>query len=114
MEPYHSSATMNVSNKSLVEDYHDLVADPAAGGNSKIDNTLADCVGIGTDFTLGVGIQQNFVNQDYNLTVESGVNTGKVAAGTNRNGVANANPLLQQSFVKHQGQFDSVNLVKVI
>lgn len=113
-EPYHSSATMKVSNDSLVEDYHDLTAAPPAAGVGQRNNCKADCVGVGTDFTLGVGIIQNFVNQDYNLTLESGVNTGKVAAGTNRNGVTTANPLLQQSFVQHQGQFDSVNLVKVI
>ncbi len=108
--PYHSSANLKLSNDSLKEDYDTA----AAGANGVINNCKADCVGIGTDYTLGVGLQQDFVNQDYNLTVESGVNSGKVAAGTNRNGGGVTNPLLQQTFVKHMGQFDSVNLVKVI
>lgn len=109
-EPYHSSNNLTLSNLSLVEDYDTT----GAGANAVGNNCKADCVGIGTDFTLNIGLTQDFVNQDYNLTINSGVNTGKASAGGNRNGAVTANPLLQQTFVKHQGQFDTQNLVKVI
>ena len=110
VEPYHSSANMSLSNDSLKEDYDNSVA----GASGVKENTKADCVGIGTDFDLGVGIIQSFVNQDYNLTIESGVNTGKAKAGVERNGGVVSNPLLQQTFVKHMGVFNTQNLVKVI
>ena len=107
---YHSSATMDVSNDSLKEDYDSV----GATVNGRKNNCLADCVGIGTDYTLGVGITQNFVNQDLNSTVESGVNAGKASGGAERNGATTANPLLQQTFIRHIGNFDTRNLVKVI
>ena len=56
----------------------------------------------------------NMVNQDYNLTILSGVNTGNVNAGANRNGNAVSQPLLQQTFIRHNGQFDTQRLIKVI
>ena len=59
-------------------------------------------------------ITQNFVNQDLNSTVESGVNAGKASGGAERNGATTANPLLQQTFIRHIGNFDTRNLVKVI
>ena len=110
VEPNHSSATMKVQNESLVEDYDTNNATTDGHKN----NCKADCVGIGTDYTLGIGLQQNFVNQDYNLTMESGVNTANVLGGTERTGVNGVNPLLQQTFIRHMGVFDTRNLVKII
>ncbi len=109
--PYHSSASLKTTNESLKED----VDDGAVGGNNvKNDNTKVDCMGVGADYTLGVGITQNFVNQDYNLTLKSRVNTGDVKISEQRNGAAISNPLLEQSFVRYNSMFDTQNLVKII
>lgn len=111
LEPYHSSADFDLTNKALNSDY---VSNAPTNNRGFGDNMNADCVGVGTDFTLGMGITQNFVNQDYNLTLKSGVNTGNAKLPASRNGSTATNPLLQQSFVRHASQFDSVNLVKVV
>ena len=109
-EPYHSSADFDLEDHSLESDYKSTAG--AAKGFGL--NTQPNCVGIGTDFTLGMGMVQNFVNQDYNFTLKSGVNTGNDNLPSSRNGSTIVNPLLQQTFVRHQAQFDSVNLVKVV
>lgn len=110
-KPYHSSASLRNTNKSLAED----VDDGAVGANDlKNDNTKADCVGVGADYTLGVGLTQNFVNQDYNLTLKSRVNTGDVKVSAERNGGTLANPLLEQTFIRYNAMFDTQNLVKMI
>ena len=114
MEPYHSSADFETTNLAMESDYVFNNVGARAANSGYGDNTNADCVGIGTDFTLGLGLQSNFVNQDYNLTLKSGVNTGKSTLPADRNGSSKTNPLLQQTFVRHASQFDSVNLVKVI
>lgn len=109
--PYHTSVSEKLTNNALKED----IDDTAPGGdNGKNDNTQADCVGIGADYTLNVGLTQQFVNQDYNLTAKSAVNTGNAKVSALRNGGTVANPLLQQTFVRYNAMFDTQNLVKVI
>lgn len=109
--PYHSSATLQNTNDALVEDNKDggLAAD-----DTKNDNTIIDCVGVGADYTLGIGMTQQFINQDYNLTLKSAVNTGNANVSALRNGGTTQNPLLEQSFIRYNAQFDTQNLVKVI
>ncbi len=109
--PYHSSASLKTTNSALSEDIQDGALGADAG---LVDNTKVDCVGIGADFSYGIGMTQNFVNQDYNLTLRSGVNTGNAKLSANRNGAVDANPLLQQTFIRYNSQFDSQSLVKVI
>ncbi len=110
MVPYHTSANLETTNNAMKAEDDDALA----ANDAKNDNTAADCVGIGADYTLGVGLTQNFVNQDYNLTIRSGVNTGNAALSNERNGSGSSNPLLQQTFIRYNSQFDSQNLVKVI
>ena len=111
--PYHSSATIKQQNSSLAED-----AGIYAGASTTLanNNMKPNCVGIGADYTFGMGNVQNFVNQDYNLTVESGVNTGnaKLPSAQNRNGAGAANPLLQQTFIRHLSPFNLQTLVKTM
>lgn len=106
-EAYHSSATIDLLNRSITEDYDAT----APGVNGVGNNCHANCQGIGADFSFGMGGIQNFVNQDYNLTIESGVNTGNALLPESRR---DTNPHLQQTFVRHQSQLDLNNLVKVI
>jgi hypothetical protein len=108
--PYHSSSGLGSTNNRLVEDN----VETAAADSAVSDNCVADCIGVGCDYTLGVGITQNFVNQDYNLTVKSGVNTANALLSKARNGDTTANPLLEQSFVRYNSMFDTQNLVKII
>ena len=110
VEPYHSSADFEVQNASLVEDY----AAAAAGTDGVGNNMRPNCVGIGADYTFNMGGIQNYQNQDYNLQLESGVNTGNVALPASRNGVAQPNPHLQQTFIKHMSPFNLKTLVKTM
>ena len=110
--PYHSSASLKTTNASVAEDIDDGALNDA--NTLKNDNTICDCVGVGADYTLGIGMTQNFVNQDYNLTLKSAVNTGNNNVSALRNGSHTANPLLQQSFIRYNAQFDTQELVKVI
>jgi len=106
IEAYHSSATIDLLNDSLTEDYDGAGATANGVGN----NCKANCQGIGADYSFAMGGIQNMVNQDYNLTIESGVNTGSGLLPASRNN----QPLLQQTFVRHQSQLNFSNLVKVI
>lgn len=106
IEAYHSSATVDLLNDSITEDYDSTGATANGVGN----NCKPNCQGIGADFSFGMGGIQNLVNQDYNLTIESGVNTGSALLPASRNN----QPLLQQTFVRHQSQLNFSNLVKVI
>tara|TARA_R110002073_G_scaffold88504_2_gene210021 strand:- start:2602 stop:4122 length:1521 start_codon:yes stop_codon:yes gene_type:complete len=110
VEPYHSSADLELQNASLLEDY-DLTA---AGVSGAKNNMKSNVVGIGADFTFGMGGVQNFVDQDYNLTIDSGVNSGASDLPPARNGSTISNPLLQQTFVRHLGQFNLQTLVKTM
>ncbi len=109
-KPYHSSASLKLTNDRLKED----ISADAANDECRDDNCVADCVGIGADYTLGLGMTQNFVNQDYNLTTRSGVNTANSKIAKRRNGEVSANPMLEQSFIRYNSQFDTQSLVKVI
>ena len=107
-EPYHSSATIKQQNASLTSDA-EVYANNAVLTNS---NMVPNCVGIGADYTFNMGNVQNFVNQDYNLTVESGVNTGNAKLPVLRSGANATNPLLQQTFIRHLSPFNLKSLVK--
>ena len=47
-------------------------------------NTFPDLLGIGADYTNSEGQTQNFVNQDYELKFESGVQTGRATLPASR------------------------------
>ena len=107
--PYHSSATLKQQNASLVADASVYQAGTTGlAGNNMVPNA----VGVGADFTFNMGSIQNFVNQDYNLTLESGVNTGNAKLPASRSGANATNPLLQQTFVRHMSPFNLQTLVK--
>jgi len=110
VEPYHSSADLELMNNSLKEDYDAT----GAGANGVGDNTKPNIQGIGADYTFNMGGIQNLVNQDYNLTIDSGVNTGNAGLPASRNGATTLNPHLQQTFIRHGSMLNFGNLVKVI
>ena len=102
----HTSATLDLTNKSLLGDYD---ADSATDANTQRgDNTNPDLLGIACDYSNNINQLQNFVNQDYELKVSSGVNTGRAnLPQTRANRVS-----IQESYIKNFSQIDLRSLVK--
>tara|TARA_R100000388_G_scaffold77225_1_gene56210 strand:+ start:291 stop:1817 length:1527 start_codon:yes stop_codon:yes gene_type:complete len=101
-----TSASLLLSNKSLVADYE-------TGGDANTgvgDNTEADLLGIGLDYTHHFGNVSNFNNQDYDLIIRSGVQSGDGVLPSSRNNA----PELQETYVKNVAQFNTETLVKTI
>jgi hypothetical protein len=67
-------------------------------------------MGIGLDITHHLGNVSNFVNQDYDLIIRSGVQSGDAVLPASRN----AAPEIQESYVKNVAEFNSQTLVKTI
>lgn len=102
--PEYTSATMVLTEESEVNRGLAVTA-PTTSTNLAVDS-----VGIGSDYTLGIGLAQDYRGQDYNLVLESGVNT------TNEKLLPtfSSNPLLQQTFVRNVAYFDSRSLQKTM
>jgi hypothetical protein len=100
------SASLKLTNKSLDEDY-------ATGGdanNGVGNNTEGDAMGIGLDFTHHFGNTSNFNNQDYDLIIRSGVQSGDGVLPASRNNA----PEIQESYVRNVAVFNTQTLVKTI
>ena len=65
-------------------------------------------MGIGADYTNGIGQSQNYVNQDYELKVDSKVNSGTVQQPVNRS----SKIVIQESFLNNFAQMNLQSLVK--
>jgi hypothetical protein len=101
-----TSATLTITNKSLDADY-----ETGGDANNGIGNNCdADLMGIGLDITHHLGNVSNFVNQDYDLIIRSGVQSGDAVLPASRN----AAPEIQESYVKNVAEFNSQTLVKTI
>ena len=96
--PRHNSASLSLTNTNLTEDY----AGAASGADSAGLNTFPDILGIGADFSNSIGQVQNFVNQDYELKVTSGVNTGRASLPTYRSSKAE----VQETFIRNTTAFN--------
>jgi hypothetical protein len=111
------AATLELSNKSLASDY-----ETGGDANNGIGNQCdADLMGIGLDFTHHFFNTSNFNNQDYDLIVRSGVDTGDAVLPASRNtgdavlpASRNAAPELMETYVKNVAGFNSQTLVKTI
>ena len=106
--PSHTSATYELTNESLKADYDTQYATVSATVQAG-DNTIPDVLGIGTDYSNNLGQVQNFVNQDYELKVSSGVNTGRVNLPATRSNKIE----VQESYLRHFAQLDLRTLQKV-
>ena len=104
--PSHTSSTLELSNDNLVADYD---ADNATTGTiQRGDNTKPDLLGIATDYSNNIGQLQNFVNQDYELKVSSGVNTGRADLPSTRNNKIS----VQETYIRNFSQIDLRTLQK--
>lgn len=103
----HHSATLDLSCRAYEDDYDSEVA-PNATARGK--NIAGDLMGVGADFTNGVGMVQNFVNQDYELRIKSGVNSGDASQPSSRRNRIE----IQESFLRNFSQMNLKTLVKTI
>ena len=101
-----TSASLSLSNKSLLSDYETGGDDDNGIGNQ----TDADLMGIGLDYTHHFGNVSNFNNQDYDLIIRSGVQSGDAVLPESRRSA----PELQETYVKNIAVFNSQTLVKTI
>lgn len=101
-----TSATLTLSNKALDSDY-----ETGGDADNGIGNqTQADLMGIGLDYTHHFGNTSAFRNQDYDLIIRSGVNSGDAVLPASRNSA----PELQESYVKNVAAFNVQTLTKTI
>ena len=108
MLPSHTSATMDLSNKSLVADY-DVDSGNGSATVSLGDQTHPDLLGVASDYMNNIGQLQNFVNQDYELKLSCGVNTGRATLPTDRSSKIQ----IQDTYVKNVASLDLRSLQKV-
>ena len=106
--PSHTSATIGLTEECLKEDYgaNTAAADQVGSGR----NIHPDLLGIGCDYANNVGQVQNFVNQDYELKVKSGVNTGRTSLPTGRSNKIE----VQESYLRNFSTIDLKTLQKVM
>ena len=90
--PQHTSLSKDLTDKNIGEDY----LDTAPGVDGVGLNTEPDLLGIGADYTNNLNQSQNFVNQDYELKLECGVNTGRVVLPASRSNKVE----IMETFVK--------------
>ncbi len=105
----HHSATLNLSKNAYASDYdaENAPATTALGTGSNVDG---DLMGIGADYTNGIGMVQNFVNQDYELRVKSGVNSLNTELSSQRNNRIE----VQETFLRNFSQMNLQSLQKVM
>ena len=102
----HTSSTLSLTNDSMKADYD---ADQATSPTKmRGDNTKPDLLGVGCDYTNGIRQTQGYVNQDYELKVSSGVNSGRAnLPATRSNRIA-----VVESYVQNFSQIDLRTLQK--
>tara|TARA_R110001632_G_scaffold58684_2_gene142750 strand:- start:7989 stop:9488 length:1500 start_codon:yes stop_codon:yes gene_type:complete len=102
--PMRNSLSKGLTDKNLSEDYDET----GAGTDGVGLNTVPDLLGIGCDYNNSVGQSQNYVNQDYELKVESGVQTGRTTLPASRRNKVE----IQQTFIKNVSELNLQTLVK--
>ena len=101
-----TSASLNLTNDELEASYQ-----TGGGATEGIgDNTDADLLGIGLDYTHHFGNSTNYVNQDYDLIMRSGVQSGDSVLPASRRD----NPEIQQTYVKNVASLNTQTLVKTV
>ncbi len=100
----HTSASLNLTNSVIVEDNKTAAATADGVGN----NCKCDLMGIGLDYTHGLGNLSNFKNQDYTLIIKSLVNSGNTNVAADRRSKTE----LQQTYIRNAASLDQGSLVK--
>lgn len=103
----HTSATLALSNDCIQADYD--AQNTPTGASMKGRNITPDLLGVGCDYSNGIGQQQNYVNQDYELKLSSGVGSGITNLPTTRNNRIS----IQETYVRNFSQINLKTLQKV-
>ena len=104
----HSSATLQQTEASIESDFSAF----ADANNGFYQQTDCDLLGVGLDYTMGLGLTSPFMNQDYTVVLNSGVNAGASGIGAKLPANRRDKAELQQTFVRNVATLDCVNLVK--
>ena len=81
---------------------------PANVGVSSGLNVSPDLMGVGADYTNGLAQTQNYVNQDYELKLDSAINSGTA----NQPGDRSSKIVIQESFLRNFASMNLQSLVK--
>ena len=100
----HTSATLDATEEDVKSQYE------VAGAADSGKNLNCDMAGVGADYSFGMGMTQNYINQDYAVELTSGVNTGNTRLPDDTNN----NTLLQNTFIKNFETLDLKSLVKAM
>ena len=104
----HSSATLQQTEASIESDFSAF----ADANNGFYQQTDCDLLGVGLDYTMGLGLTSPFMNQDYTVVLNAGVNAGASGIGAKLPANRRDKAELQQTFVRNVATLDCVNLVK--
>ena len=123
-ESVRSSATLQRTADNLKSGYDDRttgiypdISTTGANANVPIPDTAGtglqlapELLGLGVDYTYGIGNSMPYVNRDYSNSVNSGVNTGDTRLPVDRRNKSE----LVQTFVKYNAQLNLNTLVKTM
>ena len=121
-EAMRSSATMSRTAKNLEFDYEDRTTGIYHAGKGSNEGTAVaatdgvgnqlfpELLGLGTDYTYGLGNTMAYINRDYSNSVVSGVNNGSLLLPVDRRNKSE----LVQTFVKYNAQLNLQTLVKTM
>tara|TARA_R110002096_G_scaffold93586_4_gene210974 strand:- start:2207 stop:3763 length:1557 start_codon:yes stop_codon:yes gene_type:complete len=121
-EAVRSSANMLRTKNNLEDDYRDRTNGIYTAGKAVVEGTAVattngvglqlfpELLGLGVDYTYGVGNSMNYINRDYSNTVHSGVNAGSLLLPVDRRNKSE----LVQTFVKYNAQLNLQTLVKTM
>ena len=107
-ESRHSSGSVDLSNNNLNADY--AVRGGTALTTGVGSQGFPDILGLGADYSYGLGNFQQFSGSDYNLNTESGVKTQDAKLPASR---SDKNEVLQ-TYVSHLSQLNLQSLVKTM
>lgn len=102
--PYHSSISLSQIENAVQSQWQ------VVGASDTGLNVNSDLAGVACDYTNRNLISQNFVNQDYALELNSGIQTGNASIPAQLRNVS----FLQQTFVKNYEVMDLQKLVKIM
>ena len=93
-------------NQSLNADYEVLGGSATEAAGSNLHPLM---IGIGADYSYGLGMSVNYVNRDYGASIKSGVNSGL----TQYPAMSNNKSATVQTYIKHIATLDTQNLQRV-
>ena len=103
------SVSLQVENDSITQQYA-MTRGATAATEGCGDNTKANAMGIGLDYTFHMGETTDYRQRDYDNITNSGVNTGDAVLPAERSSI----PELTQSYIKNLAGFNSSTLVKSV